>query len=270
MGGDDPRREAWHRDGFFVVRQLIPGEDAAAIEAEVIAAIAADPPSGHPGGGAYVTADDYLIYPEKRPSPRAKNPEDFIAKVFNCHGRGMTRSVAARDAIISRLVPLLGDDIDCFQSQFIFKNPGVMGQPWHQDGWYFRFDRPLQVGVWVALSRATLENGCLWVVPGSHRSETIFDHVPDSRLGSLNGYQEIVSEDTSREEPVLMEPGDVLFFHSYLMHRSTDNVAEYRRSAMVYHFAPAGTQPLDAEAAQRLAVVNRWIPACRAGVAVAA
>lgn len=270
MTVEDPYLEAWHRDGFFLARQMIPRTDVEAIEAEVIAAIAVDPPADHRDGGAYVTSDDYLIYPEKRPSPQAQNPEDFIAKVFNCHGRGMTRAVALHDAIASQLVPLLGEDIDCFQSQFIFKNPGVMGQPWHQDGWYFRFNQPLQVGVWVALSRATLENGCLWVVPGSHRAETIFDHVPDSRPGSLNGYQEIVSEDTSREEPVLMEPGDVLFFHSYLMHRSTDNVADYRRSAMVYHFAPAGTQPLDAEAGKRLAVVNRWIPACRAGAAVPA
>ncbi len=270
MDSDNPDTNAWNRDGFFVARGLIPLADVMAVEAEVIAAIAADPPTGHPGGGAYATIGDYLIYPEKRPGAQAQNPEDFIAKVFNCHGRGMTRAVALCDAITRRLVPLLGDDIDCFQSQFIFKNPGVMGQPWHQDGWYFRFDQPLQVGVWVALSQATLENGCLWVVPGSHRAETIFDHVPDSRPGSLNGYQEIVSEDTLREEPVLMEPGDVLFFHSYLMHRSTDNVADYRRSAMVYHFAPAGTQPLDAEAGKRLAVVNRWIPACRAGAAVPA
>lgn len=270
MRSDNRDVHAWNRDGFFVARGLIPTADVLAVEEEVIAAITADPPTQHPGGGAYATIDDYLIYPEKRPGAQARNPEDFIAKVFNCHGRGMTRAVALRDAVTSRLVPLLGEDIDCFQSQFIFKNPGVMGQPWHQDGWYFRFDRPLQVGVWVALSRATLENGCLWVVPGSHQPGMIFDHVPDERPGSLNGYQEIVSEDTSHQVPVLMEPGDVLFFHSYLMHRSTDNVADYRRSAMVYHFAPAGAQPLDAEAAKKLAVVNRWIPARRAGLALLA
>jgi ectoine hydroxylase-related dioxygenase (phytanoyl-CoA dioxygenase family) len=57
-----------------------------------------------------------------------------------------------------------------------------------------------------------------------------------------------------------MAPGDVLFFHSYLMHMSTDNVAHERRAAMVYHYARAGTQAINAEAAAALAPVNRWIP----------
>jgi ectoine hydroxylase-related dioxygenase (phytanoyl-CoA dioxygenase family) len=92
----------------------------------------------------------------------------------------------------------------------------------------------------------------------------VFEHVADRRPESLQGYQEIVSEDTATEIPVTMEPGDVLFFHSYLMHRSTDNVADYRRSAMVYHYAEAGTEPVDAIAAATLAHVNRWLPARRA------
>jgi ectoine hydroxylase-related dioxygenase (phytanoyl-CoA dioxygenase family) len=98
----------------------------------------------------------------------------------------------------------------------------------------------------------------------------VFEHVTDRRPESLQGYQEIVSEDTAEEIPVMMEPGDVLFFHSYLMHRSTDNVADYRRSAMVYHYAEAGTEPIDAAAAATLAHVNRWIPARRATSTIAA
>ena len=109
-------------------------------------------------------------------------------------------------------------DIDCFQSQFIFKNPGVIGQPWHQDSYYFRFDRQPQVGVWLALSEATLENGCLWVVPGSHAKREIFEHIPDRRPAANRGYQEIVNQDVARQVPALMQPGDVLFFDSYLMH----------------------------------------------------
>ncbi len=157
---------------------------------------------------------------------------------------------------------LLGPDIDCFQSQFIFKNPGVIGQPWHQDSYYFRFDRQQQVGGWVALSRATLENGCLWVLPGSHKGP-IHEHVPDRRPAANRAYTEIVSEDDSARVPALMEPGDVLFFHSYLMHMSTDNVADERRAAMVYHYARTGTQPISAEVAEQLAPVNRWIPVRR-------
>jgi ectoine hydroxylase-related dioxygenase (phytanoyl-CoA dioxygenase family) len=138
----------------------------------------------------------------------------------------------------------------------------VIGQPWHQDSYYFRFDTQPQVGVWVALSRATLENGCLWVLPGSHRGE-VFKHIPDRRPAANRAYMEIVSEDDSARVPALMEPGDVLFFHSYLMHMSTDNVATERRAAMVYHYARAGTKAETPEIAKSLTHVNRWIPVRR-------
>ena len=263
-------QHSWEERGFFIVRGLISATETQHIEDEAVAAIRADPPSLHADERVYSTADDLLIYPEKAPSPVARNPEDFIAKVFNCHILGAAHDLATDDIITDRLRGILGNDIDCFQSQFIFKNPGVIGQPWHQDAYYFRYDKQPQVTVWVALSRATLENGCLWVLPGSHRRQHVFDHVPDQRPESLQGYQEIVSEDTATEIPVTMEPGDVLFFHSYLMHRSTDNVADYRRSAMVYHYAEAGTVPVSAEAAATLAHVNRWIPARRATSAIPA
>ncbi len=263
-------RQAWEEQGFFIERGLLSAAVTARIEQEAVDAIRADPPAAHGGERIYSTVDDLLIYPEKAPSPVAKNPEDFIAKVFNCHIVGAARDLAVDDAITGRLTDILTDDIDCFQSQFIFKNPGVIGQPWHQDAYYFKYDRQPQVTVWVALSRATLENGCLWVLPGSHKRHEVFEHVPDRRPESLQGYQEIVSENTATEIPVTMEPGDVLFFHSYLMHRSTDNVADYRRSAMVYHYAEAGTVPVSEEAAATLAHVNRWVPARRAPTAIPA
>lgn len=256
----EARLKAWNEHGFFVIRGLVDPAAAKAVEDEVIARIRTHPPEAHPGETIYQAgASDYAIFPEKEPSPGAVNPEDRIAKVFNCHTEGMTRKIAESEAVADVVTGLLGPDIDCFQSQFIFKNPGVIGQPWHQDSYYFRFDRQPQVGVWLALSRATLENGCLWVLPGSHTGP-IHEHVPDRRPAANRAYTEIVSEDDSAREPALMEPGDVLFFHSYLMHMSTDNVADERRAAMVYHFARTGTEAINPEAAASLATVNRWIP----------
>ena len=176
--------------------------------------------------------------------------------------RAAPRFTAEDPRIVDIVEGLLGPDLDCFQSQFIFKNPGVIGQPWHQDSYYFRFDRQPQVGVWLALSRATLENGCLWVLPGSHKA-IIHEHVPDRRPEANRAYMEIVSEDDSARQSALMAPGDVLFFHSYLMHMSTDNVAAERRSAMVYHYARAGTRTENEEVAASLAHVNRWVPVRR-------
>ena len=257
------QRDSWDRDGYFFLRGGVDPALTAQVEQEVIERIRADPPKRHPGETTYLSGDNYLIYPETGPSPSAVNPEDLISKVFNCHAEGLSRTLAEQPQITDLVAELLGPDIDCFQSQFIFKNPGVIGQPWHQDSYYFKFDKQPQVGVWVALSQATLENGCLWVVPGSHARDEIFGHVPDRRPAANRGYLEIVDQDTSSRTPALMEPGDVLFFHSYLMHMSTDNVADNRRSAMVYHYGRAGTQALTPESAQVLARVNRWLPVRR-------
>ena len=151
------------------------------------------------------------------------------------------------------LEDLLGGDIDCFLSQFIFKNPGAWGQPWHQDSSYFPFDREPQVGVWIATSKATLENGCLVVLPESHL-EPLHEHLPDERENSNYGYTEIKDYDFSKEIPMLLDKGDVLIFHSFLMHKSYDNKSSERRTAMVYHFAETGTNFGDIDSP-----TNEWI-----------
>jgi len=66
-------------------------------------------------------------------------------------------------------------------------------------------------------------------------------HEPDRRPGANYGYVEILDHDMTGAEPVLMDPGDLLLFDSYLMHRSTDNESAGIRAAMVFHYATTGT-----------------------------
>jgi ectoine hydroxylase-related dioxygenase (phytanoyl-CoA dioxygenase family) len=78
------------------------------------------------------------------------------------------------------------------------------------------------------------------VLPGSHK-EGVHDVVRDRREHANFAYVEIVDHDMTDAISVLMKAGDLLLFHSHLMHRSTDNVADYMRAAMVYHYGEAGT-----------------------------
>ena len=160
------------------------------------------------------------------------------------------------------MAELIAPDIDVFLSQFIFKTPGAWGQPWHQDSFYFPFEpaRPV-VGVWLAVTEATLVNGCLHVLPESQR-EPVHTHVPDRRPAANYGYFEIVDHDMTASEPVLMDAGDLLVFDSHLMHRSTDNESAGIRAAMVYHYAAAGT--LD-HTEEYFPPINDWVPARRGG-----
>lgn len=205
-----------------------------------------------------------FVMPEQQPDlGQATRPEDLVSKIFRLARDGVFRDFITRPDVTALAAPLVGtDDLDCFLSQFIFKNPGAWGQPWHQDSWYFPFDPPRPVvGLWLAVTEATPDNGCLQVIPGSH-TEPVHEHVPDPRPGANYGYVEIVDHDMGAAVPVLMQPGDLLVFDSHLMHRSTDNVSDGLRAAMVFHLAAAGTTDHTVEL--RGYTVNDWIPVRRA------
>jgi ectoine hydroxylase-related dioxygenase (phytanoyl-CoA dioxygenase family) len=227
------RKEAFERDGFFIVRRFAPPATLDAMLARVIE-LARAHARGESIRPAYVVEEEAL-------REDAKAPEDHLSKLFRVHRHEPVFAAFAREPALLDLVGgILGPDLDCFLSQFIFKNPGALGQPWHQDAFYFPFDRGPQVGTWLAVSEARLENGPLWVLPGSHR-EPVHAVVRDRRPHAHFAYVEIADHDMSGAVPVLMEPGDLLFFHSHLMHMSTDNASDRRRAAMVYHYGETGT-----------------------------
>ena len=226
--------EDYQRDGFVRLPAFADGETCAAMLARVVEIARA-----HAGG----TGDVGLVLPEANlAGTEAPNPEDLVSKVFRLHRDTVFATFARSTAVTDLVAEIVGPEVDCFLSQFIFKNPGAWGQPWHQDSFYFPFDPPRPiVGVWLAVTEATLENGCLHVLPGSHR-ERVHEHVPDRRPGANYGYVEIVDHGMDGAVPVLMRPGDLLLFDSHLMHRSTDNTSNGIRAAMVFHYAAGGTR----------------------------
>ena len=248
------QRESWESRGFFIERGFYSDSVVDEMIERVVEIVRMiDQGAQRP---------DLWPTPERRLADQAK-PEDRLAKLFRVmRTEEVFRAGATDPRLLAILAAMIGPDIDCFLSQFIFKHPGALGQPWHQDDFYFRMTPLPQVGVWIACTPATLENGPLWVVPGSH-TEVIHDAVQDTRPDAGLAYVEIVDADTSSEEVVLMEPGDTLFFHSRLRHRSTDNDSDNMRAAMVYHFAVPTSEGLRAPN-------HDWVEVLRDGEAVSA
>jgi len=224
--------EHWERDGFFVVPGFAPAATLETMHKRALELVR-DAEAGGSIGNAYVVPESALA--------EAERAEDRVSKVFRVHRDEPVFHAFATDARLLDLVgAILGEKLDCFLSQFIFKLPGALGQPWHQDAFYFPFDRGPQVGAWLAITEATYENGPLWVLPGSHR-EPVHRTVSDTREHAGPAYVEIIDHDMSGAVPALLKPGDLLVFHSHLMHKSTDNAVDHERAAMVYHYAAAGT-----------------------------
>lgn len=251
----EPLLAQWATDGFFVVpRMFEPDECADLLGAATQWARERSGPAGEP----------VVTIPEGHVRAEATTAEESVAKVFKVHRREPFRRFATDPEVLARVAPLIGEDIDIFLSQFIFKWPEAYGQPWHQDSFYFPYRPDRQVGVWVAANRATIANGCLWVLPGS-QAEPVHTHVPDDRPNATTAYVKIVDHDMSGAIPVEMETGDVLFFDSHLMHMSTDNETDELRAAFVFHYSAAGTEIVHDYAEH----VADWMPVYRDGSPVA-
>jgi phytanoyl-CoA hydroxylase len=250
----EAQRASWDERGFFRVDGFASADVCAAMLERVVQ-IVRDPALAE-------SVHVKLMAEANKAGMPVARPEDGMSKVFHLHRDAVFAEFAHSPAVVELVAPLIEPDVDVFLSQFIFKTPGAWGQPWHQDSFYFPFEpaRPV-VGVWLAVTEATLVNGCLHVLPGS-QTEPVHAHVPDRRPGANYGYFEIVDHDMYASEPVLMAPGDLLVFDSHLMHRSTDNESSGIRAAMVYHYAGAGT--ID-HSEEYFPSTNDWVPVQRDG-----
>ncbi|MCY4432571.1 MAG: phytanoyl-CoA dioxygenase family protein, partial [bacterium] len=233
MGLTESQRASWEENGFFIERGFADQETTDAMIERIVEIARAN--------AAGESRPDLFITPDKT-NENPATPEVGVSKIFRVmRAEPVFHEFATNTGLLSMMGDLIGPDVDCFLSQFIFKHPGTLGQPWHQDDYYFRMTPLPQVGVWLACTAATMDNGPLWVVPGSN-AEPIHDAVPDTREGAGLAYVEIVDVATDNEQVVLMEPGDLLVFHSHLRHRSTDNLTDRMRAAMVYHYAAANSE----------------------------
>lgn len=129
--------------------------------------------------------------------------------------------------------------VKCMQSMIFVKPPGFPGQAWHQDEIYIPTrDRSL-IGVWIALDPATTANGCLWVIPGSHRNGYLFPNRPHTNPDEFDVAKESYGFDDSVEIPVELKAGSAVFFNGYLLHRSKKNRSNIYRRSLVNHYMNA-------------------------------
>ena len=136
-------------------------------------------------------------------------------------------------------LPYWDGSVKCMQSMLFVKPPQFQGQAWHQDEIYIPTrDRSL-IGAWIAIDDATVENGCLFVVPGSHRNGYLFPQHPHNNPDEFDFAPESFGFDETQEIPVEVKAGTVVFFNGYLLHRSRRNRSQGYRRVLVNHYMNA-------------------------------
>lgn len=216
---------AYERDGYWIARKMYDAEEIGLLRRAAKEDRALDAHSFGRGDGEGGTVRLSLW----------NHPGDTIYGMF-----------ARSETMVNSAELLLGGEVYHYHSKMIMKDAKVGGAwAWHQDYGYWYQNGvlfPNLTSAFLAVDPATRENGCMQVLKGSHRMGRV-DHV-------LTGDQAGADMERVREAQkvlelvyVEMDPGDVLFFHSNLLHRSDRNCSDHPRWAMICCYNAASNNP---------------------------
>jgi hypothetical protein len=154
--------------------------------------------------------------------------------------------IARSESMVSHAEQILEGEVYHYHSKMIMKDAKVGGAwAWHQDYGYWYQNGvlfPLLTSAFIAVDPATRQNGCLQVIRGSHHAGRIEHALTGDQAGAD---MERVEKLLERQElvHVEMEPGDTLFFHANLLHRSDRNNSEHPRWSMICCYNAARNNP---------------------------
>ncbi|MEZ0307258.1 MAG: phytanoyl-CoA dioxygenase family protein [Ramlibacter sp.] len=202
-------------------------------------------------------------------------PEKLVsAHVEGDNGEGVRGNAAflelARDPEIVELVSgVIGEDVILWGCH-VFCKPPVEGfeTPWHQDGHYWPI-RPLATcTVWVALEESKVGNGCLRVIPGSHRAQQLHDHLHEDRDDlTLNQRLAPGTFDEGTAVDIELEPGEMSLHDVYMIHGARANTSTKRRTGVALRYMPSTSlfdrslKPMDGKTGVAVNFANRplWL-----------
>ena len=206
-----------------------------------------------------IETSDVLTEKEKQAILKRNAGTDAISGPASLNGitrlhrfSALVRSHIRDPRRLDAVTEIVGRDLFCPNDLYFFKPPGT-GRPiaWHQDSWYFRntyvssvgdaIDQAT-IGTWLALDDADEENGCLWVIPGSHRLGIIDHSEVESDDYLLQKRVTVSDEMEERAMPVEVPKGALVFFNNALLHRSTPNRSDRFRRAYIVHYMKATIQ----------------------------
>jgi len=155
---------------------------------------------------------------------------------FSDHSDRMA-APSRREDLLGLLSTLVDGDPEMFQDMALIKPPGGSEKPWHQDKAYFEVDLDAPViGCWIALDEANASNGCMHVIPGSHRDGPVVHF--DRRDWQICDTDVQVDRDVMAP----LEPGGLLLFDGLIHHGTPPNRSDQLRRALQFHYTAAGAE----------------------------
>jgi phytanoyl-CoA hydroxylase len=229
---------AFARDGYVVARGLTSAADCERLRAIAQRDLAqAVPPLEYEADVRYPGA------PASRDAPGGHTARRLLQASMRDPAFAQWATSAT---MATRLKQLLGPRVELSQAHHncvMTKNPSHSSVThWHRDIRYWAFTREELVSVWLALGRERPENGCLLLLPGTHRMDFRDDQLDTAKF---------LRTDLPENQPLLatqvaveLEAGDVLFFHCRLLHAAGDNRTAETKFSAVFTYHAADNPPL--------------------------
>ena len=240
------------RERVFSEAELGPLREAAEnAHRQILEAAARDeaPPSDRVDNQRYQTLLGSTIKWEWSPSLRS------VRSMEPCHHLDPRLDALIDDARLwGPAASIIGrEELSLFSDKLNMKPPGAAPFPWHQEGPYWVYGAEQLdkiVSVLTYLDDATQENGCLWVISGSHRHGTLKGLADRGVLGAL--YTDVAALEGERI-PVELPAGSVIYFHYDLVHGSQGNHSDTSRRVFVAAYQPAGLRRWRIEKTRQIA-----------------
>lgn len=233
------QRDAFVRDGYLVIPQYESADYCAAVIALIQEELRAERAPIE-----YEVETRYPGAPSSFDDEGGRTPRR-VKGIYARHP--LFSEWACSEDMASMLKTLLGDEVLLSQNHHncvMTKHPAYSSLTgWHRDSRYWHFQRADLVSAWLALGNEQPENGCLFVIPGSHRLKTDaeqFDEVQFFRT-DLPRNQSILAQAI----PVPLARGDLLLFHSNLFHAAGRNQTSYTKYSMVFTYRDGTNLPED-------------------------
>ncbi|MGN8158201.1 phytanoyl-CoA dioxygenase family protein [Salinisphaera sp. RV14] len=233
------QNEVFARDGFLVMRQLANAERIAAMRSIALDHLErAVEPLEYEADVAYPGA----------PASRLAEGGDTVRRLLDAFDRDHWFADWAADDRLTAIVAQLLDSTTVWLTPnhhncVMTKAPAYSSATaWHRDLRYWSFARPHLVNAWLALGDETPENGCMRLLPGSHRMEIGADRLDDAQFlrEDLPANAELIATAEYAE----LAPGDVLFFHAGLFHAAGANAGPERKIAVVTSYFGRDNAPV--------------------------
>ncbi len=209
-------KQTFHDDGFIVVKELFD-------QAEM-------------SGLLRFAKSDLALVAEAHEREDATGGKSKLTVRNGLADDSMYSAVVKSERVAGTMEQLLGDEVYHYHHKMMLKEPRVGGAwEWHQDYGYWYHNGclyPDMASCLIAIDQATIENGCLQVLKGSHKMGRIYHGTTGDQMGAD---LERVEQAEKHHELIYCEvnPGDAIFFHGNLLHCSSKNKSEHPRWSLI-------------------------------------